>query len=399
MNKKIAATVLAFVFIVGFAGHSVFAQNESTAVWEKIYRSSTSDEQRYSVMLRIIELKDRAFVPLLKDALQNVYNSKIENRAFPDITKSRIALAKIIIQECGELRALESSDLIFEIYKNSSDALLRAEAAISLGKMRATDFVPVLSRDLMAINLNPRLADSRDQEILAFGLVRSLELMKSPLGYEAVFLASFGWYSGPSLVKSSAEAALQVIVEDPIDILIGIVSVSKDSTYRYAALLAAEKSKASPSRKVDLARATLKEMVQVHENKTLRQMDADKVRKKTLEIMRDNGDTTSQSVAIISQAILQELNDDEILLAYLVLGTNASAPAVDFLISRLAEYNQRQKTNLITTREKTIYRQILVAAGIAKSPRVRPVLMDGEFAGHDGQIIREIKELLKKLPQ
>jgi hypothetical protein len=250
--KKILVICVALLVL----GMEAFAMNENVVVWEQIYQQADSDQQRLSVLLKIIDLKDSEFAPVLQKALDELVTRRLESGTTEEqFNKNR--LASLLVQELGNLKSIESAESVYNLYNEVTEPVLKGEAAVALGKMRATDYAEKLSFDLASINLQPDPATSRNQEIVALALVQSLNAMRSPLGYEPVFLASMGWYSAASMVRQTAEAALVTMVDDPTDSILKILTDNPSLEIKLKALEASFASKASSDQKIKVASQTL----------------------------------------------------------------------------------------------------------------------------------------------
>lgn len=390
-GKLIAVTILV-CFVAPFLSAS-----EVTAVWERIYHQAVSDDQRYSIMLKITELKDKDFAPLIAESLQNLYTSKIES-GDPTVRRSKLSLAKLLIQELGNLRSLDNAQLVFDVYHNTKDALVRGEAALSLGKMRALDFVGIMARDLGDINLQPEGVDARDQEVRAFGLVQGLELMHSTVGYEPVFFAAFGWYSSASHVKETAKAALQTMVDDPSPQLKNIIINDPAFDHKRQALDVCLDSNAPAAAKIEIGRIGLDRGLVGYDKDVQKSRLLSDVRMAAVKLLVNAQDKGAETVPLYQRMIEQAYSNDELLAAYVALGLNASTAAVNLLIEKMADYNERQKTGLQVANDRRVISQIVQSLADTKSPAIKPVLIEAQFSNHDAQVVRDVKAILDKMP-
>jgi len=385
-----------FILLVGNV--CLFAA-ENVAVWERIYQTSFNDEQRYSVMLKIMEFKDKSFAPMVQQSLDALYSRRIEFGTQAEQT-GKINLARLCVQELGNLKNLESADTVFRIYKEVKNTLLKADAAVALGKMRAISYAEQLSRDLADLNLKPDAENPRHQEIVAYGLVQSLEFMRSPLAYEPVFLASVGWYSPASRVKELSRKVLAVLVEDPSESLKSIIKDNKLFEVRLAALEACEASKAKPENKAAVARQALAIGVDSVASDVLKTADIAKLRIKAMQILIAVADKDPVSASLLKQVVgLDKGNDvtfDETMTAYSALGFNGSELAVKVLIAQLENYNARQRQGANTAREKSFVKEIIAAMKRTASPLTKESLLATQFIEtYDAQILRDAREAAK----
>jgi HEAT repeat protein len=381
------------------ANVALFAANEAVAVWERIYNDARSDDQRYTVMLKIMELKDKDFIPLLTQALDQINKNRIDVGT-PSELYAKVNLARLIIQELGNLQATDAAEIIFTLYKTSHDPLLKADAAMTLGKIRAVAYTEQLARDLSDVNLRPELQAPRDQEILAAGLVQCLQDMHSPLGYEPVFLASVAWYSPSSGIKAAAETALPKIMDDPTDSLGNIIKENPLIRVKQVALAAAAASKATPDHKAAVARIALRIGIDLFSSDPQTALAIADLRQKAIKLLVDCNDKDAQSAGLLKEIVLlykgNADNFDETLLAYGALGANGGDAAANVLVDQLEVYNERQNSMANTAHDKLLVRQIIAAMIQSKNPLVKPVLTRPQFIdAYDVQIRRDVTDALK----
>lgn len=393
MNKRTSgfAATCALLLLGFFA--PLLSASEVTSVWETIYRQAVSDEQRYNIMLKITEMKDKEFAPLVAESLQNLYVNKIES-GDASAKRIKLSLAKLLVQELGNLRSMDNAQLVFDVYRNSKDPFLRGESALALGKMRAIEFVELLANDLHDINLQPKLEEARAQEINAYGLVQCLELMHSPVGFEPVFYASIGWYSAGSKVRETARDALKTMVDDPSPMLKDLVVKEVNFDHKLMALQAEADSKAPADKRVEVGRSALDQglIAQQSDQQTKRVLAA--IRLLAVKVLVDAGDKGEETVPLYKRLIEQAPNNDELLAAYVGLGRNASPAAVKLLVKKMGDYNERQKTGAQTALDRPIVSQLVQSLAMTKDPSVKPILIEAQFSNHDAQVVRDVKAAL-----
>ena len=365
----------------------LFALNEDVVVWENMYRIAETDEQRLEVVRKITEFKDSEFTPVLVEALENLAAAKIESGNAKE-QYARNQLARILVGELGNLKALEADSLVYRVYTEVEEPVLKSEAAFSLGKMQAVDFAGYLASDLISINLSPIPSIAKNQEIIAAGLVRSLASMRVAEGYEAVFLASIGWYSAASPVKTAARAAVVEMVDDPSDSLLKILDTHPDTEVKQAALETCLASKAPVDKKAAVAARALRLGID--------RLPPDLAGKAALAKLQDKN---PENAAVLIEVVKADKKDDgslnETLNAYAALGVNGSDPAARFIAENLARFNEMQKVRGNTARDKILVKQLVQSAGATKNPLVKPALQQVGYVEHDAGITRLAEDVLK----
>ena len=380
---------------------SAFALNDKVAVWENIYATASSDSQRIAVLLKIMEFKDREFAPILIQGLDKVVTGGIETGTVAE-RNDRNLLARLLVRELGNLKSIEAADSIFRAYTDATEPLLKGEAAAALGMIRATEYAPRLTLDLASHNLGPKPAIARDQEIIALGLVQGLNSMRVQEGYEAVFLASIGWYSASSRVKETAKAATLTMVDDPSDSLMKVISGNPLIEVKIAALETELASNAPDERKKAFATSALKAGIERVATDPATRAALGRFRTTAtvgLTALRDSSpDTVPLYVEVIKMDKKNDATLDETLKAYVALGVNGSDAAAEYLSARLAEYNAFEKSKANTVRDKSLIRQIIASMVLSKNPKVKDSLTQAQFIDYDTGIIRLVKDALTQIP-
>ncbi len=395
MNKFLSILLLSVLPVL-------FLQaDEKTVVWERIYDKALNDQMRYEVMTNIRALKEPAFVPLLVNALTDVISRRIELGSTNEVD-AKVRLATEIIQALGDLKDSSGADLLFQVYKEiKSYPLLRSEAAMALGKARASDYAIDLAKALESINLQPDRDNVKAQEIVAFGLVQALAMMKDPVGFEPTFFASIGWYSPARKVKEIAKSMLKIIVDDPTDSLVKIIKTHNNILYKLSALEAENDSKAVPAQKSLAAMAALQEGVRLVANNIVDSTHLSEMRKLAIDMLIEYKDHTPGFVATYKdsyQTAVLAKDTTEILKTLQVLGVNGSAEAVSLLAEKMQTFNRREDSKLTSVFDIQQIRTILQAFKLANSKVARPVLLEASFL-YTPAVQRDIKAVMDGLPQ
>jgi hypothetical protein len=396
--KKIYSAIVLFALCAA----GLFAVNENVAVWEQIYRKADNYDQRISIMLKIMDFKDREFASLLSEALDDIVVHKIDSGTAKE-RYSKIQLARLIVQELGNLKSSEYAESVFGAYNDTDNPDLKSDAAIALGQMRATDYAERFAADLQSINLKPDPAEFRGQEIVALGLVKSLDSMRSIKGYEPVFLASLGWYSSVSKVKETARAALVTMVDDPTESVLTIVVNNSSIDIKTAALASVLSSKASDEKKASVATTALDIAINRATNDVASRTAVSKLRVTALDALAGLQDHTAANVNLYAALIKMDKKNDatleETLKSYVALGVNGSDEAAKYLSAKLSEYNELERSKANTVRDKSLIRQIVVSMKTSKNPVVKNSLNEGLYIDYDNSILRLMRDAVNSFPK
>jgi HEAT repeat protein len=394
-------TILTVALVLATAGSFLFA-DEKSAVWERIYRNAVNDEMRYDVMLNIRELHDRQLGGLLTDALTDLVSRRIELGNNNEV-EVKVRLATLIVQELGDLKEVAAADQVYQVFKEITNyPFLKSEAAMALGKMRATDYVPDLVRALADSNLQPDRDKAAAQEIVAFGLVQALATMRDARGYEPVFFASIGWYSPQRKVKETARAMLKTMVDDPTDSLLAIIQGQPTPVNKQRALEAEDDSNAPAAGKAKVALSALEDGVRVIPANIVEGTQWGDLRKAAMAVLVKAKDKTPAAVALYRQqyktaALARDTT--EILSLIQLLGVNGTPDALAYLIELMEGFNVRAGTpGLLTDFDVQQVRTLLQAFRTANDPAARPVLLEAQFL-YTPAVQRDVKAVLAALPQ
>jgi len=266
--QRIKLKILMLLLLV-MVGSQFAVANEIAAMWTRLYERARTLDQKQQIMMNIVEQHSRDVIPVLNDALDEEVRT-FRNTANVTEAGRKIELMKMVVKELGRLKAREAVPVVWETVQVVEDPILKAEAIMALGSMGARQYAEDMAMMLRNINFNyDAIQNQRKNEIIAYGLVTALGRLGEAVGYEPVFFASQGWYSGQRQVKQQAEKVLQQIVDDPSAQLLKILRTNDDFELKLAALQAAEKSDAPEIAKAEVAAAAIDEGLNyVGKNKT-----------------------------------------------------------------------------------------------------------------------------------
>jgi hypothetical protein len=390
--------LLMLALILSFCSFGAFALNEDVVAWEQIYRKADSDEQRLAVMLKIMQFKDRDFTPLLAESLDRLMTRRIEDGPQKD-RLAKNSLARLIVQELGNLNSADSAESVYNLYVEVKEPVLKGEAAVTLGKMRAVRYADRLALDLSSLNLRPDPVSPRDQEILALALVQALDAMRSPIGYEPVFLAARAWYSSSSRVRETAQSALSTMVDDPTDSVLKIMVSNPSIEIKSAALESALSSRAPMERKASIASVALKTGIERVGTDQASKAAISRLRIAAMNALSATRDKSPENVPLLVSVIGMDAKNDatleETLKAYVALGVNGSDPAVEFLAMKLGAYDDRERSKANTVRDKSLIRQIIASMARTNNPKVKSALQQSLNVDYDANIRNALKDALQ----
>lgn len=388
--------ILVLLFIVVFQG---FASDRSE-VWSRMYKRSVLPELKYSVMLNIVELNDRGMIPLLDEILTEDIIANLDNKRGVNEEKAFIELTKLVVKELGELKSKSSAPLVYNIAIETEDPLLKADAIIALGNMRADAYLNDIAFILRNLNMRPTEGKSsklEDEAKIAFGCIAALDRFRDIGGYNSVFFASIGWYD--QRVRGFADKVLKTIVENPIEALIPII---KDGSLSEKGKAIDEVSicSAPPEDKTMAAREAIRQGFDnvgetIQDGMTLTTM-----RKTAIKVIYSSKSSNIDDVYYLSQSVRSGSDLEEKIYAIRTLGLNASDEAIDSLSTILGDFNEKKMNGLdVSYAEEDIIRELIDALGKSGNKIASGVLTEVQFSGHSNGIVRKAKEAVKLLNQ
>jgi hypothetical protein len=365
MRKHMAMMALALAGLVLAAG-----ANERVRVYAFILTQADTVQQKQSAVSSLVELGDEAAAPYLADALDELLAAR-STIARGSQTEEYERLVRILVKALGDWRYTNAAASLMRVVEDSADPLSRAEALIGLGSMRAAEYAEKIALLLRNLTFTPP-ADRDGGEKVAYGAVLALERMRSPLGFEQLFVASEGWYS--KRVKEQAERSLELVLPDPSDAIRAIIAV--DTPDRIAkALGLALRSQATQASQRELASLALERGIALSPGRTrAEQLSLADLRTRAMNALVTLQDTNGRNAAFIAEAYrISSL--DERLVALRALGTNRSAEAAAALSDIILRLNSDMSAGLVNDTQNTLMRAALQNAAVNKQQSLATALL------------------------
>lgn len=392
MKKYLIISVL--ILTVSFQGFS----GDSSEVWSRMYKRSVQAELKYSVMLSIVELNDRAMVPLLEEILTDDIIANLSNKRTITENKDFNSLTTLIVRELGELKAKDSASLVYTIVKEADDPLLVAEAIIALGNMRAKaylDDIAFILRNNNMITVQGQSSELEAKAKVSYSCIIALDRFRNIEGYSPVFFASIGWYD--QRVRYYADKVLKTIVENPIEALIPII-IDGSFKEKEKAIIEVAECNATDEDKSSAAREAMKQGLE-NVAKTIQEgMVLTSVRKNAIKVLYTAKSSNSEDVPYLIESVKIGTDLEEKIYAIRTLGINKSEDAIDALISRLEHFNERSSNGFdISYSEESVIKELVSTLGSTGNESARGVLTEVKFAGYSVGIRRAGVAALEEL--
>lgn len=384
--------VLAFVLCASAA--SAALADETSEVYLMIYKQAVGISQKYSAVLNIVGLGDKetaqslgyALEDLLRD--QETYSSRADQEFYG-------RTVRLVAQALGDYKYSAAAPFLWDVAKQVPYPLARAEALISLGKIRALDYAERIALLLRDLNLKPT-ADRDEGEKIAYGAILALDRLKDVRGFSPVFFAAEGWYS--QRVRLQAARSLPNIAADPTDPILQIIK--DESAARKARALRAESdSSAPPERKVLAAVAALAKGHTDVPNDKNESKDLADLRKLALRMLVAQKAKADEAVDGLVASYEGGFDDEERLLALAAMGASGSDTAAGALKSIILKLDEEQRSGVTSESRNRMAKAAIENAGLTKNKAVKSALIS--VVSNDkwsGGIILAAQTAIKAIP-
>jgi len=348
-----------FILIIMAAALS-FAASEEVQVYEYLYNAAPTNAGQLDILQNMVESRLTGAGEFYAKALRKLVS---EYKNIRDVTQKNAAdeQAMLLSALLGAEKYTQAASDLWLVVDGFSAPLVKAEALMALGKIRATNYLPQVIRVLESLNTSPT-ADRLNGERIAFGAIIALEKYQDPSGYLPVFFASTGWYS--DRIKSQASKSLPLISQEPAPFMMQVVKgAGYDYPTKYSALKTIEAAKVSNQDKVDIAVAALAEgwrssTSDAHLRNTLADM-----RKMAIGMINRYKTEDEAVYPLLERCYTQGYDTQEKLSAIAALASLGSDESARRLAKYLTDLNEKRRINNIRQEDEQMVRAIIPALG------------------------------------
>jgi hypothetical protein len=367
---------------------------EEMDVYVFLYNSAATNTAQLDILKSMAEAKlagagefyAQALRRLLTE-LPNVKGSTERNAA----EQQALILAALL----GAERYTPSASDLWQLVETFDAPLVKAEALMSLGRIRATNYLPQVIRILNNTNVAPT-ADRLNGERVAFGAIIALEKFQHPSGFVPVFLAGTGWYS--NRIRDQAFKSLSFIATDPTPFMLEII---KGTAYSYdvklVALQTMEAADAAGQSKAQVALAALDGGWKAATNDSTQKSTLASMRKLALRMLTNNKTTETSVYPLLERSYTQAYDTEEQLLAIDAFAAMKSEESARRLSAYLSTLNGRWKQSAIRQEDERIVRALIPAIGRNGHPAGSAALnevIDVDWTDHVKRLARDaLKQL------
>jgi hypothetical protein len=391
MKRLITIFLLVIVATLGFAG------SEELEIYSYLYNGASSISDQLGILQTVVELKPSGAGEFYAGALHKVV---LDYRNIKNITEKTNAdeLVLILSEQLGNEKYTAAATDLWRVVESFADPLVKAQALMALGKIRATAFLPQVIKVLLDLNASPA-KDRLTGERIAFGAIISLEKYGDISGYLPVYFASTGWYS--DRIKSQAVKTLAVISSDPTEPMTQVIRGSGyDYPTKLVALQTEEASGASNQSKAAVALAAYTEGWRASTSDPALRMALLRMRLTAMDMIKRYGATDDSVYRLLDRSYKEgsETDREESLNAIDILATLKTDEAVTQLNSYLMTLNTKMQSGTLNTKDRVMVRTVIPALGRTKSTKAGIVLRSVISLNWEEGVKNLAREALKEIP-
>jgi HEAT repeat protein len=370
MKRFIAIFLLIVSAVFGFAA------SEELEIYSYLYSGALTNSEQLAILQSVADQKISGAGEFYAGALHRLV---LDYQNIRNVTEKSAAdeQAQLLAELLGNEKYSAAAADLWRTVESFSDPLVKAEALMALGKMRAAAFLPQIIRLLADLNTTST-PDRLTGERIAFGAIIALEKYQDPSGYLPVYFAATGWYS--DRIRSQAQKSLPLILAEPTEPMTQII---RSSGYTYeiklTALQTIEASGVSNSDKAGVAVAALTEGWRASTTDVRQRTNLNQMRKLAINMIKNYGTEDEAVYPLLERSYKQfaERNDgdrDEALNAITTLAALGTDESARRLSAFLMTINQKRQSDTITRKDEDLVREIIPALGRTGRPIGRPAL-------------------------
>jgi len=362
--------VICFILMAAVAAAG-FSATEEVQVYEYLYNASPTHSGQLDILQNMAEFRLTGAGEFYAKALRKLVG---EYKNIRDVTEKNAAdeQAMLLSALLGAEKYTQAAADLWLVVDGFTAPLVKAEAMMALGKIRAVTYLPQVIRVLESINAAPT-TDRLNGERIAFGAIIALEKFQDPSGYLPVFFASIGWYS--ERIKSQAAKSLPFIAQDPTSYMLQVVKGSGyDYSTKYSALRTIEASKVSNQNKVSVAVSALGEGWRSATNDMQLRATLAEMRKMSIGMINRYKTDDEAIYPLLERSYIQGYDTQEKLSAIAALASQGTDESARRLSNYLMDLNSKRLSGNIRPEEEQMVRAIIPAIGQTGRSIGRPAL-------------------------
>jgi hypothetical protein len=349
-----------FVILTFITAAFGFSTPEEVQVYEYLYNTAPNHQGQLDILQNMAQARLSGAGEFYAKALRRLL---ADYKNIKNVTEKNAAddQAMLLSALLGAEKYTQAAPDLWLVVDAFSAPLVKAEALMALGKVRASNYLPQVIRVLESLNASPT-SDRLNGERVAFGAIISLEKYQDPSGYLPVFFASTGWYS--DRIKSQATKSLPFIADDPTPYMTQVVKGSGyDYNSKYLALRTIEASKIDNKSKAEVAVAAFAEGWRSNTSDVNMRTTLAEMRKMSISMI-NRYKTEDQTVyPLLERSYTQGYDSTEKLNAIAALASLGTDESARRLAKFLMDLNSKRQVGNITREEEQMVRAIIPALG------------------------------------
>ena len=365
MKKLIILLVL-----ITFAAAFGFAGAEEVDIYAYLYNASLTNSAQLDILQQMAEAKLTGAGEFYAKALRRLVS---EYKNIRNVTEKNAAdeQAMILSALLGAEKYTQAAPDLWLVVEAFSAPLVKAEALMALGKIRATNYLPQVIRVLQSVNAAPT-TDRLTGERIAFGAIISLEKFQDPSGYLPVFFAATGWYS--NRIRDQALRSLPLIAKDPTPYMMDVVTgPGYNYSTKYIALQTIEKADVSNQNKSRVAVAALDQGLKGQTNDPQLRNTLAEMRKMAINMI-NRYKSDDEAIYPLLERSYTLGNVDEKIPALSALASQGTDESARVLSKFLMDLNAKRQSGNVRQEDEQMVRAVIQALGQTKRPIGRPAL-------------------------
>ena len=374
-RKKVIYFLILMIVAVVFG----FAGTEEVDVYSFLYDNSRTNSAQLDLLQHMAEAKLTGAGEFYAKALRRLVS---EYGSIRNVTERNAADEQAIILSAllGAEKYTQAAPDLWLVVNGFSAPLVKAEALIALGKIRATGYLPQVIRVLESVNAAPT-PDRLNGERVAFGAIIALEKYQDPQGYLPVFFASTGWYS--NRIRDQASKSLPFIATDPTPYMIEVVrgrnitNPNSDNPYlvRFAALQTIEAAPSlSTQNKASVAVVALEQGWNAQTSVIQQRNTLAEMRKLAIQMINKYKTNDESIYPLLERSYTNGNDTQEKFFAIAALASQGTDESARRLSKFLMDLNAKRQSGNIRPEDEQMVRAIIPALGQNGRPLGRPAL-------------------------
>jgi hypothetical protein len=379
-----------FVALAAWACLAVAAAAQPVDLLMEAYQHEESWEGRRDVLQRVTSSQTAAPPEFYVRALSDVMAAR-EARLAPRDEAARSELKVQLVRQLGVAHALQGADMVYRLYLEEKDYVLRGTALEALGRMGSRAHLRPIAETLARLATSPE--GGAPAEPVSLGAIEGLEALGDLEGYTAVFYASFGRNS--ATVRQRARAALDRIAPDPTEVLAQVVARDPVLGVRLEALRVQSSSRAAADKKTRTAVAALADLgIRKLEYEADRKV-ATQIRALAVQTLIDVDAHSDDALPHLEAVVRDEADINVKLGAIQAMGVTGTDKAAALLTQNLRRLNDRQEAG--DRLDDRIVRGTIRAIGLTRKPSARSEVFRAKSVGYASGVVREAERVLEQL--